>query len=209
MGEQAMVFGAKRVNRLTGVSVRQLGYWDATDFYRPSYEDGIPGHTSTRFYSFRDLVALRTIHQIRKRVSLPRLRELGQHIKEAHDTPWASLRFYLAGDGIVWLDPRNQAAFSDRPHEQRAMLVSVEEVANDISERIRSAKRRSEDVGKIVPKAHKRGLIQGTAIPAAVVWDYHVEGYSTDRIIGQFPQLTPDDVAAAIAFERQRRNLVA
>ena len=59
-----MVFGAKRVARLTGVSVRQLGYWDRTDFYQPSYEDGTPGHTSTRFYSFRDLVALRTIHKL-------------------------------------------------------------------------------------------------------------------------------------------------
>src|SRR4051794_20125256 len=44
---------------LTGVSKRQLGYWDKSGFFRPSFSSPDDSGPFARIYSFRDLVELR------------------------------------------------------------------------------------------------------------------------------------------------------
>ena len=42
--------------------------------------------------------------------------------------------------------------------------------------------------------------IRGTRIPVRVILDYLAEGEMPDRILTQYPQLTMEDLRAAIAF---------
>ncbi len=58
MAEPLIAFNTKESRTLTSVSLRQLQYWDETDFIRPSVA-ARAGRGSPRLYSFRDLVQLR------------------------------------------------------------------------------------------------------------------------------------------------------
>ena len=42
--------------------------------------------------------------------------------------------------------------------------------------------------------------VRGTRIPVRVILDYLAEGATPDKILREYPQLTEEDVRAAIAF---------
>jgi uncharacterized protein (DUF433 family) len=44
-------------------------------------------------------------------------------------------------------------------------------------------------------------VIAGTRIPINAVKDFHAAGYSTDQIIKEYPDLTAEDVEAALAHK--------
>src|SRR5437016_3725980 len=107
---EPLAFSAKQVCRLTGLSLGQLRYWDETAFFSPEQvsEEGRYGAYS-KIYSFRDVVGLYTIALLRKqhRFSLQELRPVGEYLHRYHDTPWASLAFYVAGHSAYFRDPAN------------------------------------------------------------------------------------------------------
>jgi uncharacterized protein (DUF433 family) len=49
-------------------------------------------------------------------------------------------------------------------------------------------------------------VIAGTRIPTSAVFSFSSDGYSETEIIRQYPTLTPEDVRAAIQFERSREQ---
>lgn len=55
-----------------------------------------------------------------------------------------------------------------------------------------------------------RWRIAGTRIPLKAILAFHQDGYSAEAIIRQYPSLTPEDIAAAIAWRpsvfRQRQG---
>jgi DNA-binding transcriptional MerR regulator len=63
------------VQRIVGISYRQLDYWARTGLVRPSIRDA-GGSGTQRLYSFQDLVLLRTIKKLLDAgVSLQRIRK--------------------------------------------------------------------------------------------------------------------------------------
>ncbi len=58
-------FSEEDVERLTGITVRQLRYWDGTRFFVPSLASDDRRIVYSRIYSFRDLVCLKIINAIR------------------------------------------------------------------------------------------------------------------------------------------------
>jgi DNA-binding transcriptional MerR regulator len=57
-------FSTAQTARLTGLSPRQLDYWDREGFARPSVARA-SGYGSARRYSFEDLVRLRVAAKLR------------------------------------------------------------------------------------------------------------------------------------------------
>ena len=53
-----MNFNSKAVSNITGLSFRQIDYWDRTHFIKPSVSEAT-GCGSVRLYSFKDLVRLK------------------------------------------------------------------------------------------------------------------------------------------------------
>src|SRR6266480_2710034 len=84
---EIVAFGVDQVKRLTGLSSKQLRYWEQTGFFVPDYASP---ERATRIYSFRDLVGLYTVARLRKdyRFSLQELRPIGEYLHRYHDTPW-------------------------------------------------------------------------------------------------------------------------
>jgi len=212
MGE-LLAFTADHVRRLTGLSARQLGYWDTTRFFSPTYVDGYRKRAFGRIYAFRDVVGLRTIAILRKqhRVPLQELRRVGEwlHQHQETQTPWSSLTFGLLGRKVVFIDPRTGDAVEPRGKGQMVFRVALELIANEMrqaAERLRE--RRSEQFGKIIRNRYvvqNAWVISGTRIPAQAIWNFHKAGYNSMAIIREYPRLTTEDVRAAIAFENQRQ----
>lgn len=204
----------EQMSRLTGLSDRQLRYWDDTGFFSPtiSAEKHRP---YGRVYSFRDAVGLRTLAMLRNehRIPLQELRKIGAWLQENYETPWASLRFYVAGRQVFFDDPRDQVRRSGSNPDQTVIPIEMQRIAAETEAAADKLIERTEDeFGKIVQHRHimqNAPVLAGTRIRTQAVWNFHEAGYSSNEIIEQYPRLTPVDVDAAIKFERQRRQSLA
>ena len=201
-----VAYTVEQAAELTGLSVHQLRRW-SRDLYAPRFGSGL--------YSFVDLVALRTLSQLRNERKVPprELRKLGEWFA-AHQEPepWARVRFFTQGREVLWRDAKTGAWLSSRKPGQRADLVpvQVQRVESGIRKQARQlVKRTKDEIGHVT---RDRGIaggqyrIAGTRIPTAAIWELHEAGYSVDDIVREYPRLTARDVQVAIKEERRRRN---
>ncbi len=212
--DDIFAFSIERVGALTGLSVRQLRYWDKTKVYEPELANGSKRQAYSRIYSFRDVVGLRTLAQLRKRIPLQELRRVGEWLKERYSHPWSSLRFGILGRRIVFGDPKTGEIISTRPAGQRVLTVfELEPVVADVRMAIRRLNERgTEEIGRVMRDRHIMGnapVLAGTRIPTSVIWDFYTSGSSPDVIREMYPQLTIRDVDAAIAYEQEARTKLA
>jgi len=92
-------FSTEDVQRIVGLTAKQLDYWDRLRLVSPRKEQG------NRFYDFRDLIGLRTVKQLveegvpasRLRRALAALREKLSHAQ----VPLAELRVFSDGKDIL------------------------------------------------------------------------------------------------------------
>jgi len=208
-----LAFTVEHAARVTNVSERRIRYWDTTGVLSPSLAHGATRAPYSRIYSFRDLVGLRTLGQLRDRygLTLQRLRAVGERLTRHHDAPWSTLRFFVEGNRLYFRDPESSLVLSTiRPgqatFERGFDLVEIarqtEEAANRLSDR------QPDDFGRIVQHRHvlgNRPTLAGTRVPTAAVWDFHRAGYNAERIIQEYPRLNRLDIDRAIAFETDRR----
>ncbi|MCL5959747.1 MAG: DUF433 domain-containing protein [Chloroflexi bacterium] len=204
-----IAFSAGQVCQLTGLSQRQLTYWDRTGFLGPEFRTTRRGAFS-RVYSFRDVVSLRVIGILRNehRVPLQRLREIGEYLGKKYTAPWSEVAFYVVGNAVFYRDQETQAMMSGQQLGQSVLFVEMDRVAHDVATRAQKLRDRSiEDAGQIVRNRyvmHNEPVLKGTRIPTQTIWNLHVDGYSSEEILEDYPVLTPQDVKAAIEFERSR-----
>ncbi len=108
---------------MTGLSARQLDYWDREGFLRPSLEQA-QGYGSARRYSFRDLVRLRIAGRLRAAgFGLEKIRECVRTL-ERLDPARAGIeetRLVILGSRVVWI--RSDTEFIDLLHQGQLMLV--------------------------------------------------------------------------------------
>src|SRR5882724_12314293 len=92
-------FSPENVQRILGLTARQLDYWDRLRLVSPQKEQ------ENRFYDFRDLIGLRTVKQlVEEGVPASRLRHalaaLREKLSHTH-TPLAELRVLSDGKDIL------------------------------------------------------------------------------------------------------------
>jgi uncharacterized protein (DUF433 family) len=207
---QILAFTADHVCRLTGLSARQLRYWDNTDFFSPTLLGEHQRRAFGRIYSFRDVVGLRTIALLRNvhRIPLQELRRVGAWLQSHHHTPWASLKFALNGRRVVFTDPGTGTVVEPRGEGQTVIGIALEPIASDMQrEADRLRERQSEQIGRLNRNryvVHNAWVVAGTRIPTRAIWNFHSAGFNTAAIINEYPQLTAADVAAAIKFEAEQ-----
>jgi len=118
--QQASVFTAAEVVRLTGVNRKTLHYWVQEGFITPSVS-GRYGTRKTRLWSFADLVALRVMQRLREagldfHADRP-VRLLVKRIQEREGLQDISPDAYLVTDG--------RAVFETRTDDFPALLRSL------------------------------------------------------------------------------------
>jgi len=207
---EVLGFSADQVSRLTELSPRQLRYWDDTEFFSPAFREDARRSPWARVYSFRDVVGLRAISEMRKHhhVPLQRLRRVGAELREQYDKPWSSLTFYMVGKQVFFQDAE-QAAITRADHTRQALMpYALVRVEHEVIEKLREMRqRKDEQVGKITRNRHvaeNQPVLEGTRIPTVAIWEFHQAGHTQQSILRAYPQLRASDLDAALDYEAKR-----
>ena len=207
-----VAFSAQDVSRLTGLSLRQLALWDRDGFFVPRYANEDRRLPYSRVYDFRDVVGLRTLALLRNKynVSRQQLVKINDWLKQHHETPWSSLRFYVGGGKVYFDDPETGGHMVGFKPGQTAFAFEMDEVERTMSDAAERLKERTpEQIGRVVRNRHvlrNQPVLDGTRVPTAAVWNYHEDGYDTAAILRAYPRLTADDIDAALTYERSLRQ---
>ena len=118
-------FPDEQAARLATVSLRQLRYWAKDGFMPPSLDLSDRGFPGSRLYSFRDLVCLRVLGQLKNvhRVSLQHLRRTKASLAHLGDDLWAKTTLYVLGRRVVVYNP--EAGLTEVVSGQGVMTIPL------------------------------------------------------------------------------------
>lgn len=205
-------FSQDLVRRITGLSRRQLEYWDQIGLISPSVaRHDLPG--LPRLYSFRDLLMFKVAAEMRRRHVLPG--EMKAAITELErrgfTDPLLTLRIVGDPEGgrAYWIDPRSQATMSWRAIDQQAEVydLTLQDLRSGLQATIRQLTARTEGrVEKVRGVQGSEPVVAGTRVPTRKIMALVDDGWDADDVVAALPHLTPRDVEGAINFERERRR---
>lgn len=144
-------FSTAEVAKVTGLTPRQLDWWDRRGFLSPSVA-GAAGYGSRRRYSFTDVVKLRLAARLRAAgFGLPQVRRVVETLRrlDASRDGFASARLLVADSRVVWA--RTDSELVDLLHGGQLMLVFP------VGEAVADVARAAESLGR----ASRRGLLGG------------------------------------------------
>ncbi len=191
-------FSAEHVSQITGLSVRQLTYWDDLGFFKPSLRQNDEGGKPLRVYSFTDVVGLRVIAVLRNehRVSLSRLQKAAAKLEAYSKTPWASLKITVSKGEVGFVEPssgRGRGVISG----QYIMMPLVDQIryveraAADLSERKEDQIGTAERHRNVV---HNVSVFAGTRVPVRAVERFLSAGFSPQQVLREYPSLKLADI---------------
>jgi uncharacterized protein (DUF433 family) len=194
-------FSAEQVSKLTGLTIRQLSYWDSLGFFQPQYAAEDRRSPYSRIYSFTDVVGLRTLSVLKTRYqcSLPHLREVARELSTYSKTPWADLTLYVLKKRVYFDEPETgrQREVAGRQYSLLPIKSIMEEVQREAEQ---LGHRSPEQIGQITKHryiSHQAEVISGTRIRVAAITHFLEAGYSTAAILKEYPSLTEADIEAA------------
>jgi DNA-binding transcriptional MerR regulator len=201
------VFTAEKVERLTNLTKRQLQYWDEKSFLSPSIRNKA-GRGHRRLYDFRDLVSLRVAADLRDNgASLQAIRKVAEHLRGLdYRHPLSELKVWSV-NGRVYFEEADTVRSSRRPDQTVAVYeVPVPGVVNRLTEEVVQLDKERR-AGKTETRRGALGsktLIAGTRIPVETIHHLVRDGADEAEILMLYPDLTPEDVRAALAAERPK-----
>jgi uncharacterized protein (DUF433 family) len=200
-------FSEEQASRISGVSIYQLRQWDKEGFFPAAYGT-IQHHVPFgRLYSFRDLVSLQVLNDLRndKKIPLSHLRKVSAKLSDLGDQKWSGTTLYVLGRRVVLEDPATKRR-EDVVSGQHVLNIPLRIVIKNTRSRIKELNRRESSVGQFTKGkfvAYNELVFSGTRIPVSIVIEFHEAGYTVAKILREFPDLTETDIEAAIrAHER-------
>lgn len=110
-----MNFNTKTIHAITGLTMRQIDYWDKTHFIKPSVREAA-GYGSVRLYSFTDLVQMKVAKTLMdKGIALQKIRKSITYLKKSLpdvEKPLSELRF-LTDSNTVFVITRDDKQIVD------------------------------------------------------------------------------------------------
>ncbi|MEK6777723.1 MAG: MerR family transcriptional regulator [bacterium] len=126
-----MIFNSKTACKLTGVTQRQIDYWDKTHLIKPSVKEA-SGYGSVRLYSFVDLVQLKVLKTlIDQGISLQKVRKSISYLKKNFPEirkPLAELRFITDSKTIFILTRNKKVILDTLAKGQLVMSIAIGEI---------------------------------------------------------------------------------
>ena len=202
-------FSEDQVQGITGLTKGRLRYWAKTDFFKPSFVEDTPSKPYSRFYSFRDLVALRTLEMLRvqNHVPLQHLRLVAQKLSHLGDNLWAKTTLFVFNRRVVLVHP-GVSAPEEAVSGQYILGIPLEKIIDDTKEDVESLRRRPpESIGQIRRNraiVRNAWTIAGTRIPVGAIKRLDEDGYSVEEIIAEYPDLTRKDVEEALRHDEAK-----
>jgi DNA-binding transcriptional MerR regulator len=195
-------FSEDQVERLTGITKSQLRYWDRTNFFVPSYADENRRAAFSRIYSFRDVAALRVLNVLRNQnnVSLQHLRAVLDRLRYLANDLWIGTKLWAINRRVIFQGP-DDAAPQEVSGQFYLPILLGDVVTSTQQDTSQMFGRPVEMVGRIEQHRNVGGnawVVAGTRIHVSSIKRLAEDGYTPERIIAEYPQLTVDDVAAAL-----------
>lgn len=126
-----MSYNAKTVCKLTGITYRQIDYWDKTHFIKPSVSEA-EGTGSVRLYSFQDLVQLKVAKTLKDQgVSLQKMRKAVTWLEKNFPDvkkPLAELRLITDGNNVFVLTDDKKKILDTLSKGQLVMSIAVGQI---------------------------------------------------------------------------------
>jgi len=132
-------YGSRVVATITGLSHRQIDYWDRTHFIKPSLAMS-SGKGTRRLYDFVDLVQFRVAASLKEKgISLQKMRKCLTFLrkgKEELERPLASLKFLTDGETIFVLTSSRQVVMDTLKEGQLVFSLAIGEMLKELSGKI-------------------------------------------------------------------------
>lgn len=199
-------FSEEQVARLTGLSGAQLRAWNHRGFIRPEYKlEGEGRKPFTYIYSFKDLLKLRVLNQLRNhhRVPMRELERVERELAHLGDDKWTSQKLWVLNRRVVFEEPESLRK-REIASKQFVAEIALRVVTSDARADIQKLNERSgEEIGRIIRKKFVHAsdpIFAGTRIPVRAVADFLRAGHAREDILREFPDLRSDDIDAAKAW---------
>ena len=199
-------YTSDQVIRFTGVSRRRLAYWLDKGVISADVDEA-RGRGRIRLWSFANLVEVRAALWLREHVSLQLLREvvaalrrrgLAYPLAEVRvavvEAPRRSRVLVRLADGS-WEEPLTGQVVME-------LVVPVGQFRSELEQRIAGEEARRRRPGTIERHRGRLGsapVFAGTRVPVAAVRRMREAGWTLERILEEYPDLTAADVRAAEA----------
>lgn len=196
-------FSEEQVERLTGISKRQLRYWDRTNFFKPAFVNDNRRVAFSRIYSFRDVASLRILNVLRNQYNVPlqHLRKVAEDLPQLSDAKWISTELFVLDRRVVFVEPGTDQ-YREILSKQYVIGIPLSVVVSDTKRDVeRLQEREKEDVGKVARGRnvrHNALVIAGTRIAVKTIKRFAEDGYSIKQIMKEYPTLTEIDIKAAL-----------
>jgi uncharacterized protein (DUF433 family) len=184
---------------LSGATVRQLRHWRDTQLLKPEYRTG------TRvFYSYRDIVALRTFVYLRETHSLQKIRKAVSGLRSLGRPDHLS-RYRLVSDGstIVLVDDAEDVDLVGLPGQTLARFDDVArpfDTCEGVHIRDLAQPTTHISVDPEVQGGHP--VITGTRVPFEAVASLVDDGVAAEDIRLFYPSVTSAAAQSAVEFAR-------
>ena len=200
-------FTVTEAAQITGVPRSTLDYWTRTELVTPSQRQARP-----RLFSFRDLRDIKVAVELRDQgVKTRDIRAALNYVRAnsiANSLSFATFHFDIdAGLVVPFPEPTESGYDVVAPHKRGTRLLTVdpEEILSDLG--------LTSDASVLELRPHERirinpevrggtPVIEGTRIPARLVFEMVEAGATTDEIREAYPSLTSRDIDAAVEWER-------
>jgi DNA-binding transcriptional MerR regulator len=139
--EQRSNFPTKHVCQITGLTKRQVDYWDRTHFIKPSVMEA-QGYGSTRLYSMRDVVQLAVAKKLKdKGISLRKMRKILSFLSKSLFLPSGQsevrrLRLVSDGESLFRLTDNPTAVLDESGGYDLVFVVSIGEIVREVQSEI-------------------------------------------------------------------------
>jgi uncharacterized protein (DUF433 family) len=128
---------------------------------------------------------------------------VSEKLAHLEDERWTKTTLYVFKRKVVFVDPE-----TEQPREvvsgQYVLGLALKAVIEDTERAVEQFRERPADkIGKIEQKrlvSHNAAVIAGTRIATASIKRFHAAGYSVEQIIAEYPDLTEQDVRAALEY---------
>jgi uncharacterized protein (DUF433 family) len=194
--------------RIGQVSEGQARSWARDGIVEPSVVYNRDSYRHTFIYSPDDVVALRSVGELRRRFNTPlkATRDMVRHIQARDGMPWSDLAFEIANRQIHFMEP-----FARSSVGRDAVIFEIEPLAADVTREIEKLSRRNpENVGKIERRRDVMGgqpVVKGTRVPVSTIVNLATAGWDVAQIVESYPALVPEDVRSVLQLVEEQRQV--
>jgi len=203
-----MAWTTEQVVRITGVSQRKLNYWLGKDIIGAEIDEAY-GRGRVRLWSFGNLIEIRVAQMLRDRLSLQLIGKIVRQLRVGGiDSPLTELRFGIADSKVTRREDdvivQRADGSWDTPLNGQIVIEVVlrfDEIRHDLmlaATEDRKSRRKPGEVEKRRGRMGSAETLVGTRVPVATIRRLSGSGWSTARILENYPGISKADIKAAL-----------